>query len=92
MIRELREELDIEVLDSEHFLRLRHEYADRSIELEFFLVHAWQGEPQNCDGQALSWRFPADISNAELLPADGPVLEALLARDPVCDKRSESST
>lgn len=80
MVRELREELDIEVGESEHFMHLLHEYADRSVELEFFLVHNWQREPRACDGQAMEWRLPADISAAELLPADGPVLEALLAR------------
>ncbi len=81
MVRELREELAVEVGDSEHFMHLLHEYADRSVELDFFLVHSWQREPIACDGQAMEWRFPADISVAELLPADGPVLEALLGRD-----------
>ena len=75
--RELHEELDIEVGDCEHFMQLMHEYADRSVALEFFKVLSWQREPRGCDGQALQWRHPADIGIQELLPADAPVLLAL---------------
>lgn len=80
LVRELREELDIVACEYEHFMQLMHEYADRSVALEFFLVHSWQGEPRSCDGQAMLWRLPDEIATAELLPADAPVLSALRAR------------
>jgi 8-oxo-dGTP diphosphatase len=75
--RELREELDIEVDECEHFMQLMHEYADRSVALEFFKVLSWQRQPRGCDGQALAWRKPLDIDVAELLPANAAVLRAL---------------
>ena len=75
--RELREELDIEVTECEHFMQLMHEYADRSVALEFFKVLGWQRQPRSCDGQALAWRNPLEISAAELLPANAVVLRAL---------------
>lgn len=77
MQRELSEELGIVVKRCDHFMSVKHEYADRSVSLEFFLVRQWQGNPQGCDGQALQWRRPVDIKPAELLPADAPVLLAL---------------
>ena len=80
LVRELREELDIEAAKFEHFMQLTHEYTDRCVALEFFLVHDWQGQLRACDGQAMEWRFPGEITAAELLPADAPVLAALIAR------------
>ncbi len=77
MMRELREELGIEVRDSRHFMDVRHDYADRRVDLNFFLVRAWDGEPHGLDGQALTWRHPAEIKSSELLPADVPVLNEL---------------
>lgn len=77
MRRELTEELGIVVGACEHFMGLQHEYAERTVALEFFLVRQWQGEPVGCDGQALQWRDPQSIKTSELLPADAPVLLAL---------------
>lgn len=77
MCRELTEELGIVVQQSDPFINVQHEYADRCVALEFFLVTQWQGRPVGRDGQALQWRKPADIAVEELLPADAPVLRAL---------------
>lgn len=75
--RELDEELGIELLHCEPFMQLSHDYADRSVALEFLLVTAWSGEPSGREGQAIAWREPAAIGAGELLPADAPVLGAL---------------
>jgi 8-oxo-dGTP diphosphatase len=77
MRRELAEELGIRVQRSDPFMNVRHEYADRAVALEFFLVTQWQGDPVGLDGQALQWRKPQNIQVEELLPADAPVLRAL---------------
>jgi 8-oxo-dGTP diphosphatase len=77
MRRELAEELGIVVQHSDPFVNVQHDYTDRCIALEFFLVTQWQGCPIGRDGQALQWRRPADIAVEELLPADAPVLRAL---------------
>lgn len=79
LLRELDEELGIRVLEASHFLRLEHDYEHLDVALEFFLVHAWRGTPAGRDGQALAWRHPHAIDAAELLPADGPVLDRLRA-------------
>lgn len=77
MCRELAEELGIRVQRSDPFMNVRHDYADRSVALEFFLVTQWLGDPVGLDGQALQWRKPLTIAVEELLPADAPVLRAL---------------
>lgn len=75
--RELHEELGIEVLDSEPYMRLSHDYDDRSVDLEFFLVKSWRGEPSGLEGQQLRWANVEQLDAAELLPADAPLLAAL---------------
>jgi 8-oxo-dGTP diphosphatase len=75
--RELAEELGIDVTDSQAFMDLHHEYPDRTVDLEFFLVTGWQGEPRGLEGQGIRWIAPADLDPEELLPADAPVVNAL---------------
>ena len=76
-VRELHEELGIEVLESEPYMRLSHDYDDRSVDLEFFLVKRWRGEPAGLEGQQLRWANVEQLDAAELLPADAPLLAAL---------------
>jgi 8-oxo-dGTP diphosphatase len=76
--RELAEELGIEVAASRPYLNLHHEYPDRTVDLEFFLVTEWNGEPAGLESQGLRWVIPADLDPAELLPADAPVIDKLI--------------
>ncbi len=78
LVRELREELGIEATRWSHFHSLEHAYADRVVSLAFYLVHEWAGSPDGLDGQALRWVSRSALSPQELLPADGPVVQALL--------------
>ena len=75
--RELAEELGIEVVACASFMRLRHEYDDRIVSIEFFLVSDWVSEPVGREGQALRWVPRERLDAGELLPADVPVVEAL---------------
>ena len=75
--RELAEELGIEITRCASFMNLRHEYDDRIVTIEFFIVSDWVSEPVGREGQALRW-VPREMLDAnELLPADVPVIEAL---------------
>jgi len=75
--RELLEELGIEVTAVEPFMNLTHEYPDRTVDLEFFVVPAWRGEPTGLEGQSLRWVDVSDLRTDELLPADEPIVKLL---------------
>ncbi len=75
--RELLEEIGIEATAIEPFMNLTHEYPDRTVDLEFFSVTQWRGEPAGLEGQSLRWIDVADLRADELLPADAPVVSAL---------------
>ena len=80
LARELAEELGIEIMSCASFMNLRHEYDDRTVTIEFFIVSAWQSEPVGREGQALRWVPREHLDPDELLPADVPVIEALKQR------------
>ena len=75
--RELAEELGIEVTACASFMNLRHEYEDRIVTIEFFIVSGWNSEPVGREGQQLRWVQRDSLDADELLPADVPVVEAL---------------
>ncbi len=78
LVRELREELGIEVSVSRPFMRLRHSYPDRSVELSLWIIERFAGTPRGLDGQQLRWVAPADLGRQDLLEADRPFVEALV--------------
>jgi 8-oxo-dGTP diphosphatase len=77
LVRELREEIGVVVRDVESLVSLEHRYPDRHVAIEFFLVNAWEQEPQSLEGQRLKWIEIALLDTANLLPADVPVIRAL---------------
>lgn len=77
LARELAEEINICVLESRHFLSLEHDYPDRRVAIDFFLVDRWQRQPRGLEGQRLRWVAPAGLEAANLLPANEPVIAAL---------------
>jgi len=80
LARELREELGVEVVASRPFMRLRHTYEDREVELSMWVVESFRGEVQSLDGQRLKWVQPERLADENILEADRPFVEALRNR------------
>jgi 8-oxo-dGTP diphosphatase len=78
LLRELEEELGIVVTRAAPWLTQRYDYPHAHVELEFFRVFEWRGEPHGRDGQAIAWQQPAAIAVTPLLPANASVLRALV--------------
>ncbi|HWG75932.1 MAG TPA: 8-oxo-dGTP diphosphatase MutT [Steroidobacteraceae bacterium] len=78
LARELAEELGVRIGPCHRLLELRHDYADRCCVLDVYIVADYAGEPQSLEGQALSWVAPEALGAERLLPADRPIVEALL--------------
>ncbi len=75
--RELHEELGIEVLSGEPLIQYDHQYADRLITLDFWLVTRYSGVPYSREGQTLQWVAVGDLEKTGLLEADKPMIPAL---------------
>ncbi len=81
LIRELREELGIEVRRGDPWLRREHVYEHAHVNLNFFRVRAWSGELRDHVHSALAWQRPGATDVAPMLPANAPVLAALALPD-----------
>ena len=75
--REIREELDIEVIAAHPWLTRTHVYEHASVRLHFMRVREWRGTPQGLDGQQFSFQAPGYETVAPMLPANGPILKAV---------------
>ena len=80
LVRELREELGVEVLAAERLMRYPHEYPDRVVWLDMWIVTERRGEPRSLDGQALKWVEPSRLDEEDILEADRPIVTALMER------------
>jgi 8-oxo-dGTP diphosphatase len=78
LVRELREELGVEVHSAARLVRYAHDYPDRTVWLDLWAVSAWSGEPQGLDGQAFKWVVPGRLHEEDILEADRPMIEALV--------------
>ena len=76
--RELKEELDIDVTNARFFKRIEHDYPDFSVGIDFFLVSDWRGDPKGRENQRIKWVPMTTLDEQNLLPADAPVIDALM--------------
>ena len=81
LVRELHEELGIEVLRADPWLRREHVYEHAHVRLNFFRVREWRGELRDHVHSALSWQRTDAPTVAPMLPANAPVLAALALPD-----------
>ena len=77
LVRELREELGVEVQAAGRLVRYPHAYPERTVWLDMWIVTDWRGEPRGLDGQALKWVEPARLHEEDILEADQPIVAAL---------------
>lgn len=77
LARELHEELGVQVQNCEPLLTLVHRYPEYSVRLQIRRVRGFSGEAHSREQQALTWVCPDELSQWRLLPADGPVVQAI---------------
>ena len=82
LTRELHEELGIDVTAgaAAPLIRYSYEYPDKTVRLDLWTITAWRGEPAGLDGQALLWVPIPGLRDVDLLEADRPMVDALIAR------------
>ena len=77
LVRELREELGIEVREATPWVTRVYAYTHATVRLHFLRVARWDGEPQPLEDQAIQWQQAGSPDVSPMLPANAPVLAAL---------------
>ncbi len=79
LVRELQEELGVEVIVGNLLEALTHTYPERTVFLKFFACRLKQGEPQPIGCAAVQWVDQHEMANYEFPAADAKLLEKLRA-------------
>jgi len=77
LVREIREELGVEIAVGELFEEIRHDYPEKSVHLKFFICQLLSGEPQPLDCAAVKWIEKAGLAAHEFPAADAQLLQKL---------------
>ena len=80
LIRELREELGIEVKAAclAPLTFASHSYDDFHLLMPLYICRKWQGFVQAREGQGLKWVSPKALRNYAMPPADAPLIPPLV--------------
>jgi 8-oxo-dGTP diphosphatase len=79
LVREIHEELGVEISVGELFDEIAHDYPEKSVHLKFFLCKLPAGEPQPLDCAAVKWVKNDQLAGFEFPAADAQLLEKLRA-------------
>ncbi|HEY8580828.1 MAG TPA: (deoxy)nucleoside triphosphate pyrophosphohydrolase [Beijerinckiaceae bacterium] len=80
LIRELREELDIEVKEDclAPLTFASHAYEDFHLLMPLWICRRWSGIVRPMEGQAVKWVAPRALRDHPMPPADLPLIPALI--------------
>jgi len=75
--RELEEEVAIDVLSCIPLITIEHDYGDKQVKLEVFVVDNFNNEPQAQEGQEEGWFSYQEMLALDFPKANVDILEAL---------------
>lgn len=75
--REIHEELGVRVEQAEPFVRIDHDYGDKQVSLDVWLVSQFSGRPSGREGQPLRWQAVNELRADEFPAANVAIIEAL---------------
>lgn len=81
LVRELQEELSINVTESEPLIQIRHHYPDKSVLLDVYSVTRFDGQPRGAEGQPICWVSSKELNNFEFPAANQPIINAITLPD-----------
>ncbi len=79
LVRECREELDVEIGVYDVYFDVVHEYPDILIHLTLFNAEITAGEPRLLEHSEIRWITAAEIPMYDFCPADADILRKLMA-------------
>lgn len=77
--RELNEEISIDVLACTPFMEITHDYGDKKVKLDIFLVEQFNGEPNSAEGNEQQWCNIKSLADLDFPAANGVIVEKLMA-------------
>ncbi|MCL1068667.1 8-oxo-dGTP diphosphatase MutT [Shewanella olleyana] len=77
LIRELKEEVNLDVASTEAFMEISHNYPDKHVLLDIHLVKQFEGAGQGLEGQTVQWVNSKELECFDFPEANLPILEKI---------------
>lgn len=81
LARELKEEVNIEVLSCQPLIIINHDYGDKKVRLEVFVVDNFIGDPSAQEGQEQSWFTLEEFKKLDFPKANEGIIAKLVTRN-----------
>ncbi|WP_394129290.1 8-oxo-dGTP diphosphatase MutT [Shewanella maritima] len=78
LVRELAEEVNLQVGSSIPFMKISHDYPDKHVLLDIHLVTDFTGEAKGMESQQIAWVNINELAQYEFPEANKPILDKLL--------------
>ena len=78
LVREFREELELEIIRAEPAFVVRHRYPDRLVELNVWRVIDFLGEASGQEGQVICWVAPQELFGLDFLDGNKTIVERII--------------
>ena len=79
VLRECREELDVDLCVKGEFMRVLHSYPDIEIQLTVFRTEIIGSDPRCIEHKEIRFVYPSELADFELCPADITVAEKIIS-------------
>lgn len=77
LCREFQEELGINPTRFSPLKKIVHQYSDKKVLLDVWIITAFDGEPQGLEGQEIQWRSIEKLKYAEFPEANREIIDTL---------------
>jgi 8-oxo-dGTP diphosphatase len=79
LVRELKEELNIIADCFKPLVVIEHDYGDKTVRLDVWLVTRFDGVPVGCEGQQVTWSTIDELTRYEFPAANKKIIEKIFS-------------
>ena len=80
LTRELKEEVNLDVVNAQVFHQLEFDYGDKVVQLDFYLVDDFTGIGKGLEGQQTTWVNMSELANYSFPAANQIIVEMLMTQ------------
>jgi 8-oxo-dGTP diphosphatase len=77
--REFQEEIDIQIISANPWFQIKHDYADRTVLLDIWMVTNFTGIPRGAEMQKILWAKLAELAQFEFPEGNKEIISRLIA-------------
>ena len=81
LIREVKEELGLEIIKARPLIEIRHDYQDKSVLLDVWSTCAFEGEAKGLEGQTIRWCPIERLTEFYFPAANQTIIKAIQATE-----------